>query len=182
MLTELPFPHASIAPCRTISEPLVLPLGTGNPGETASCPPAFWVTLWEPLIWSHTKGIAVVSVDLNHWESDWDRRQMTCNNQHAVLGKRSSYLQCPRVNPNQQLCSSMKPSRRLILTRKLSRLQIYLILWALQPVFPCPSKELSHSSTYCLVSSGSIGLEELWKTPGRSVAQWHLSQEVNRQR
>jgi len=83
------------------------------------------------------------------------RRGRSCNNQHTDLGKPSSYLQCPSVNPYQQFCSSVEPRRGLILTRELSGVQICLILWALEPVCPCPSKELNHSPTHLLrVSSG----------------------------
>ena len=40
-------------------------------GTVSRCP-ALWVTLWKPLLWSCTRGIAGQSVGLNHWESDCD--------------------------------------------------------------------------------------------------------------
>lgn len=49
-------------------------VGKENPRRTTSFP-SIGITLWEPLLWSPTMGIAGESVRLNHWESDCDEEE-----------------------------------------------------------------------------------------------------------
>lgn len=85
-------------------------------------PLALWVTLWEPLLWSRSTGIA--EVGLHHWKSVMEEWGGAYNHQHEHLDRLNAYLQCPRSNPNQQFCSSAEPSRGS--TKELAGMQISL--------------------------------------------------------
>lgn len=75
------------------------------------------------------------SEGLNHWESDWDE-------EGGGLATTSTKILA------KQLCSSMEPRTGLILTREFNGVQLCLILWALEPFCPCPSKEPNHNLTH----------------------------------
>lgn len=76
MPTTMPLPQAGTAPCwEALPEPMFPPIFTKWEERAQGwhpAPPAFWVTLWEPLLWLHPMCIAKESAGINHWESDWN--------------------------------------------------------------------------------------------------------------
>lgn len=126
MLTPLPLHQDSTAQKQEVS--LSLHFSSSKRGWGTACPSSMVGHSVGALFWSCPMGIA----GLNHWGYGCDEQcGRDCDNQHMDLGRTSSYLQCPRHNPNHSLCSSAEPSWGYILTRELRGMQTCLI-WILK--------------------------------------------------
>ena len=125
--TTLPLPQASAASRREASpEPLAPLVGKDKPGETTRTL-ELWVTLQEPLLWSHTTGIAGESVWLNHWESIIEKGRGVCTTSSGILAEQVGTCSAQVVIPTSSLAHQQSPSQGYALAREHSGGQIHLI-------------------------------------------------------
>lgn len=100
-LMALPLPQANIASYRKVSpEPTVPPVGKGVGYSNSLL--VFWVTSWEPILWSHPQGLL-----RNLWSSTME---------NLIMTKRGGESDYDKVSNNQ----SVEPSWWYIVTRELS--------------------------------------------------------------
>lgn len=91
-------------------------------------PPALWVTLWKPLLWSHTMGTAVESVVPNAINLTVIKRGELAITRTWIW--QTKFIPAVPWNPNQQLCSSAESSWGQTLTTELGGVQMCPI-WTL---------------------------------------------------
>ena len=180
MLVLLPLPQACSAPHRDVSsEPPAPPMEKENL-EGQPAPPSIGSALWSPY-----SNLALDELQWNLWGSTMgslavmEKGGGACNNRGTDFGRGSSYQQYPSSNPNRQICSCAKQNWGCTLTRRLGRVQIYLIQIQTRS-FAGPRAWLAQAQARSEVTAPSTVESVLWlhltKTAGDS--SWRLYNPV----
>lgn len=128
--------------------------------------------MWSPTL-NLSHSIAGVSFGLIHWTSDYDDEEGRSLKWPANRSRQSKFI--PAV-PNQEFCSSAKPSWWCLLTRDVGSMQICLswILKTRKFAFPRPQFAYTQAKRWVITPSTVESVSQPYLTRGPGGNAWKL--------